>query len=765
MQAKRMQVKLQRSRDSLGERERYALRTGVDCPARASGMCIGPNGDSGRKPFALTRRTYVSVSLNMKRGCSMAEPELEREKRELERRFRERTKELLKKNQALSREIARRKEAETKVSEELCKFQALYDVAVAMTTERSLDENLLLVVEKNRELLQADTSFIALCDEKKQYIYMHTLSGIRTEAFKKVRLPMGAGLGGKVAATSEPYIVENYYLDVEPIIHDIVMAEGLFSGLAVPIRIGKTDLGVLYAFNRRRTSFSESDLDTMSLMGNLAAIEITRKKSEKALRNARNELAVRVDERTAQLSGVNQELEREIAERIHAERLALENERRFRTIFETAPDCIFIKDRAMRYVVVNPAMEQLLEMPAPEIVGLTDRQLFGRKVAEHLMNVCRRVLKGETIEEENTRPIKGIPMTFLDKRAPMRDAHGKIIGICGISRNITERKRTWALTRKVALEYPSAVMRQTIDMVLAATETEALTLLTGESGSGKDFIARFIHDNSGRSSNPFFSINCATVAPELAESELFGHESGAFTGARRRKRGLLELAEGGTLLLNEIGELSVNLQAKLLSFLDTRTFTRVGGGDPVRVDARIIAATNRDLEKEVVAGKFRADLFYRLNVLAIQIPPLRERIEDLPILVKEIRAQLRSELQVPVGPEIPKNILDRWARYRWPGNVRELRNVLERAMILSEGASPQIHTQSAKAANHLPDSLDWSLSVGFPPELPLMDLANDLKRYVISEALKRTGGNKADAARLLGISRDALRGQIKRLRL
>ena len=181
-------------------------------------------------------------------------------------------------------------------------------------------------------------------------------------------------------------------------------------------------------------------------------------------------------------------------------------------------------------------------------------------------------------------------------------------------------------------------------------QAQCSVLLLGESGTGKDYLARFIHNHSSRAEGPFFAINCAAVSPELAESELFGHESGAFTGARGRKRGLLELAQQGTLLLNEIGELLPALQAKLLTFLDTRSFTRVGGEVNVSVDARLIAATNRDLEKEVSEGRFRNDLFYRLNVLSIRVPALRERIEDIPILAREIIALLVAEMDLSYTP-------------------------------------------------------------------------------------------------------------------
>ena len=207
-------------------------------------------------------------------------------------------------------------------------------------------------------------------------------------------------------------------------------------------------------------------------------------------------------------------------------------------------------------------------------------------------------------------------------------------GLCAIARDITER-RELELQPPPGLEsVRSKVMQETLQLALKAATSGGLVLLQGESGSGKDYMARFIHDHSDRSGGPYFSINCAAIPHELAESELFGHERGAFTGAHARKRGLLELAEGGTLLLNEIGELALLLQAKLLTFLDTKRFTRVGGEQEISVNARLIFASNRDLEKEVEEGRFRQDLFYRINVMTITAPPLRDRIEDIPILAR-----------------------------------------------------------------------------------------------------------------------------------
>ena len=492
------------------------------------------------------------------------------------------------------------------------------------------------------------------------------------------------------------------------------------------------------------------------------ARDITAQKmAAEQLERSRDELEQRVAQRTTELARSNEQLRIEIEERKKAEKAAREGWSYLHTIFETAPDSIYIKDNSLRYTLINPSFEKLLELPATGILGNTDYELFGREAGQHLQEVDYRVLKGETIEEEHTRLVKGNPTTFLDIRAPMRDGKGDIIAVCGISRNITERKETQAFMPFTADEYPSDSMRVTLALCRQAAETDSIVMLTGESGCGKDFLARYIHDASARAGGSFYSINCAAIPRELAESELFGHESGAFTGASRRKRGLLELAEGGTLVLNEIGELDLPLQAKLLSFLDTFSFTRVGGEQSLSVSARLIAATNRDLKKEVESGRFRADLYYRLNVLSIAVPPLRERIDDIPILVYQIITQLHKEMHLPILPSIPPSAVDELSRYRWPGNVRELRNVIERAVILTKGA--RLKLDFLRLSEPQEPSASWTIK--FPPRPSLPEVVRTVRRELVEEALSRAGGNKQEASRLLGISRYTLRRQMKGLGL
>ncbi len=479
------------------------------------------------------------------------------------------------------------------------------------------------------------------------------------------------------------------------------------------------------------------------------------------LKRARDELEFKVKKRTSERQAAIDQLREEAAARIQAESASRETGERLRAIGETATDSIFIKDQSLKYVFVNPAFCNLVGLPAESILESSDSDLFGLDAADHSGELERRVLAGEVVEEEHTRLVQGSPATFLDIRAPMRDELGAIIGVCGISRNITERKQTSSTARLATEEYPSSAMRSTMTAARLAAQTDSICLVTGESGSGKDRLARYIHDHSKRSGGPFYSINCAAIPRELAESELFGYEAGAFTGATRRKRGLIELAEGGTLLLNEISELPLELQSKMLAFLDTMSITRVGGQKSISVNVRLIAATNLDLLKEMAEGRFRRDLFYRLNVFTIMMPPLRDRLEDIPLLVDLILSELVSQMGLSEVPQADRAIIERLRRYPWPGNVRELRNVFERALILSQG-------RSLLAQDIVLEPGQSAIEHGTPvlrPETPLNQALGSLQRSLIEEALTRCEGNKKKAAEALGISRYALARYMRKLDL
>ena len=288
-----------------------------------------------------------------------------------------------------------------------------------------------------------------------------------------------------------------------------------------------------------------------------------------------------------------------------------------------------------------------------------------------------------------------------------------------------------------------------------AASPATTVLLTGETGTGKDLAAKAIHFNSERASKPFVNITCSALPEQLLESELFGHERGAFTDARQQKRGLLETADGGTVFLDEIGEMTPGLQAKLLRFLEDRTFKRVGGLNDIRVDVRVIAATNRSLDDEVRAGRFREDLFYRLQVMPVRLPPLRERVGDIRLLVAHYIDRYNREFRKRVRGLQPgaQAMLD---QYRWPGNVRELRNAIERAMLLADHGllGAEDFATLSKAAT--------PATFRLPPEG--VDLET-VERQLVIQALQRAGGNQTQAGHLLGINRDQVRYRIEKFGL
>lgn len=293
-------------------------------------------------------------------------------------------------------------------------------------------------------------------------------------------------------------------------------------------------------------------------------------------------------------------------------------------------------------------------------------------------------------------------------------------------------------------------MREILDLAAEVSSLRSTVLIRGESGTGKELVARAIHYSGDRASKPFVAVSCAALAETLLESELFGYEKGAFTGAAERKKGKFELADGGTIFLDEIGDIPPKLQADLLRVLQERSFYRLGGTEEVRVDVRVIAATHQDLQQAVQEGRFRDDLYYRLNVIEVRIPPLRERREDIPLLARHFVDRLSHELGKEIGG-LTEGAMKVLIDHQWPGNVRELENAIERAIV------------TCRTGNITEDDLGFLVGNGNArhatvPDLPLADL----ERLAIEAALRRTGGNVKEAAQRLGIDRSTLYEKIKR---
>ncbi|PIP36667.1 MAG: DNA-binding response regulator [Desulfobacterales bacterium CG07_land_8_20_14_0_80_52_14] len=335
---------------------------------------------------------------------------------------------------------------------------------------------------------------------------------------------------------------------------------------------------------------------------------------------------------------------------------------------------------------------------------------------------------------------------------------------CALYRVIKENRR---LKSDMAHRYgfgniigKSKAMRQVFEMIEKVATTAATILIEGESGTGKELVARSIHFNSPRREEPFIAVNCSALAETLLESELFGHERGAFTGAVSMKKGRFELADKGTLFLDEIGELSANLQVKLLRVLQEKCFERVGGTKPIPVDIRFVAATNKRLKEETASGRFREDLFFRLNVIAIVIPPLRERREDIPLLVDHFVQKYASERKTGtpitgIDPEVGRLFYD----YAWPGNVRELENVIERAVILC----PSNRIRTADLPTEIRNRADQADFFDAIPENAKLEETLDLiECKMIGRALRRCHNVQSDAADLLGIGKSVMSKKVKK---
>jgi transcriptional regulator with PAS, ATPase and Fis domain len=303
----------------------------------------------------------------------------------------------------------------------------------------------------------------------------------------------------------------------------------------------------------------------------------------------------------------------------------------------------------------------------------------------------------------------------------------------------------------------SMAIRGLLSLIKKVSPTDSTVLVLGESGTGKELVATSIHDNSDRKHRPFIKLNCAAIPAELLESELFGHEKGAFTGASKFKPGKFDMADNGTIFLDEIGDMPVDLQAKILRVLQEKEFYRVGGSRTIKVNVRIIASTNKNLDRMVQEGTFREDLFYRLNVFTLHLPPLRERKEDIPLLVDYFLEN------APKKVEISSVALQMLVAFSWPGNIRELKNTIESAAVLAENnyIEPAQLSSKITAAFNSEDRTNLKL----PVNIPLDDRLKEIEKSMIIEALRKTGGVQVRATELLGINQRSLWHRIKKLNI
>lgn len=431
------------------------------------------------------------------------------------------------------------------------------------------------------------------------------------------------------------------------------------------------------------------------------------------------------------------------------------------SVFDQLSDALILYDPEFRITGVNRSAEKLFGVSSDEMLGKHCQDIFKCSLCEPGCGVLVGLNQTPAAPNCTVRlhTENGMERLVVMRTNQMFDDEGKLTGVVATIKDITEE----AAPQKREVIGESGEMREVMNFVRRVAASEATTiLLEGENGTGKDLVAKTLHYQSLRQAEPFIAINCAAIPDTLLESELFGYEKGAFTDARSQKRGIFELADKGTLFLDEIGEIPLMLQAKLLRVLEDQTFRRLGGLKDIKLDLRVVAATNKNLREAVKEGAFRQDLYFRLNVIQILIPPLRDRTEDILPLTRFFIEHYNKKFKRSI-----EGVSDGAARmllsHDWPGNVRELRNAIERAMILEESAL--ITPPSLPIAISRPESGAVAAIAG-PLEIPTDGLSlEENERSLLAKALEKTSGNQTQAARLLRITRDTLRYKMKKFNL
>jgi PAS domain S-box-containing protein len=646
----------------------------------------------------------------------------------------------------IQRDVTERKRTDQSLRQYNRRLQGLHDIHLDILGSRSSQEIAQAAIGHVQSLIACRRVSVALLDTLRrtgQIVAVHDegTTDVREGAIVPIETfgsvdDLRAGLVRTISARD----------DVGEVVQTL-RSSGLRSFINVPLLADDDLIGVLNVASSDDEAFSQEAIETAQQVASTLAVAMRQAQLRERIELYANQLEDLVAARTA-------DLER--------------SENRLAAILNALPDLVFVVDHEGRYVEILTSKEDLLYRPAREMKGKRFQEILPPAIAEAHLRIVR-----QTIQTRASHTIE----YSLNVQAGERWFEGRT-GLLGveingdpavtfIARDVTDRKRAEELqSQNVYLQEElsversfgeivgqSAAMQQVFRSVERVAQTDSTVLLLGETGTGKELIARAIHRLSRRHGAVMVKVNCGALPSTLAESELFGHERGAFTGAVQQKRGRFELANNGTIFLDEVGELSLDVQVKLLRVLQEQELERLGSTRPTKVNIRVIAATNRELQTEVQRGTFRSDLFYRLNIFPISIPPLRERKEDVPLLAGHFVVDFARRMGKPVD-RIGALAAARLAAYDWPGNVRELANVMERAVILCEGSIIQ--------DDHLGALDRGSRAVESDAFLTL----EEMERQHIERALARTGGVLAGpqgAARLLGMRRSTVWSRMRKL--
>jgi Nif-specific regulatory protein len=683
-----------------------------------------------------------------------------------------------------------------KESNKIKKLKLVHYIAIEMNKSHSMTELLELILERCIELTGANTGSVMLINKEEKVLDILAFKGLNKDIVSKTKLKIGQGITGWVAQTGQPKLVNNALKDPQY----VKIRDDLLSELAVPIKTEDELIGVISVDSDKENAFTEDDMELLIMVAELAAQIIKKDVIQEKLQIKINSQQILLEafsliEREEDLTNVFNNLMDILNEKMGILRgmlVFVENEN---------PSSLFIKcaykisEEAIRNgkyrvgegiignvvlkgqtIAVEDISKEEMFLNKLKIKRGTDKISFIAspiKAGNDILGVLAIERKFENKEqfEDNVNTITLLASLLAYKVRNYQKMENETKKL--LEENIELRKELKEQYNFKNIIGKNEKFRKVLEQVKMVSNTTAPVLITGETGTGKELIAKIIHFLSERREKKFISINCAAIPENLLESELFGYYKGAFTGAVQNKKGKFELADGGTLFLDEIGEMDLHLQSKLLRAIQEKEIEPLGGEKTIKVDVRIVAATNRNLEKLISEGKFRSDLYYRLNVINLYLPPLRERKDDLPLLVDYFikkYAQIYNKKVIGIN----KDVEDIFINYDWPGNIRELENVLERAVIMAQTSIIDVslisenlkNKDSGKKGFDLDNYIENFLNMTKKETKNLFeDIISVFEKIIIEKILIKTGNNKLKAAKLLGINRNTLKAKIKKYRI